>query len=243
VVRVTASNRSFGEDGADSVADERWLSATWPFVRAHLPAAPARVVELGCGPLGGFVPQMRLLGYEAIGVDPQAPEAPDYEQTEFERVAVTEPLDALVACVSLHHVADLDIVLDRITSVLTPGGTVVVVEWAHERFDEATARWCFDRLAAGEGGWLSHHRDRWRASGLSWDRYFQGWVSDERLHAGRDIVRSLRARFDTKIVGEGSYLFADLGDVNGDDEQAAIDAGVIQATGIRYVGRRRARPA
>jgi hypothetical protein len=50
----------------------------------------------------------------------------------------------------------------------------------------------------------------------------------------------LQARFDTKIVGEGSYLFADLGDVNGDDEQAAIDAGVIRATGIRYVGRRRA---
>jgi len=49
-------------------------------------------------------------------------------------------------------------------------------------------------------------------------------------------------RFDTKIVGEGSYLFADLGDVRGDDEQAAIDAGVIQATGIRYVGRRRTRP-
>jgi hypothetical protein len=65
-------------------------------------------------------------------------------------------------------------------------------------------------------------------------------VSDERLHAGRDIVRGLQARFDTKIVREGSYLFADLGDVSGDDEQAAIDAGVIQATGIRYVGRLRA---
>ena len=48
------------------MTDERWLSATWPFVRDHLPVLPARVVELGCGPLGGFVPRMRLLGFVPI---------------------------------------------------------------------------------------------------------------------------------------------------------------------------------
>src|SRR5262249_27360633 len=32
--------------------DERWLAAAWPFVCAALPAAPARVLEVGCGPLG-----------------------------------------------------------------------------------------------------------------------------------------------------------------------------------------------
>ena len=186
---------------------------------------------------------MRRLGYDAVGVDPKAPDAPEYMQTEFEHIDPSGPLDAVVACASLHHVADLDVVLDRISSVLNPDGTVVVVEWAYERFDESTARWCFDRLAVGDESWLSHHRDRWRASGLSWDQYLHGWLSDERLHAGRDIVRGLQARFDTEIVGESSYLFADLGDVTGDDEQAAIEAGVIQATGIRYIGRRPARPA
>lgn len=224
------------------MTDERWLAATWPFVREHLPPLPARVVELGCGPLGGFVPQMRLLGYDAVGVDPEAPDAAEYVQTEFELFDVDEPVDVFVACASLHHVADLGVVLDRITSVLDPDGSVVVVEWAHERFDEATARWCFDRLAVGDESWLSHHRDRWQESGQSWDQYFQGWVSHERLHAGRDIVRGLQTRFDTKIVGETSYLFADLGDVTSADEQAAVEAGVIQATGIRYVGQRRAQP-
>lgn len=186
---------------------------------------------------------MRVFGYEAVGIDPKAPDAREYQQTEFEHVDLTEPLDAVVACASLHHVADLDLVLDRISSVLKPDGSVVVVEWAYERFDEATASWCFDRLSDGDDSWLSHHRDRWRASGLSWDEYLNRWMSDERLHAGQDIVRGLQARFDTKIVAEGSYLFADLGEVTGDDEQAAIEAGVIQATGIRYVGRRRPRPA
>ena len=46
-------------------ADERWLAAMWPFVREHLPPAPARILELGCGPLGGFVPRMSALGTTA----------------------------------------------------------------------------------------------------------------------------------------------------------------------------------
>ena len=220
------------------MTDERWLSAMWPFVRDHLPTPPARVVELGCGPLGGFVPRMQVLGYDATGVDPEAPHGSAYLRTEFEHLDVAEPLNAVVACASLHHVADLDVVLDRIASVLNPDGTVVVVEWALERFDEATARWCFDRLTAGNESWLSHHRDRWQASGQSWDGYFEEWVSNERLHAGRDIVRGLQSRFDSKLVGEGSYLFADLDDVTADEEQAAVAAGAIQATGIRFVGRR-----
>ena len=45
--------------------DERWLAAAWPFVRGQLPAAPARVIELGCGPLGGFIPVLVSAGYDA----------------------------------------------------------------------------------------------------------------------------------------------------------------------------------
>ena len=87
--------------------DERWLAALWPFVRSWLPAAPAGVVEIGCGPLGGFVPMLRSAGYNATGVDPEAPQGPWYHQVEFERY---EPpsgaAHAVVACTSLHHVAE-----------------------------------------------------------------------------------------------------------------------------------------
>ena len=51
---------------------ERWLATLWPLVRTRLPAAPARVVEVGCGPLGGFVPMLRADGYDALGIDPPA---------------------------------------------------------------------------------------------------------------------------------------------------------------------------
>lgn len=150
--------------------EKRWLDAVWPFVRASMPAPPGRVLEIGCGPLGGFVPALRADGYAATGVDPRAPEEPGYHRLAFEEHRPTEPVEAIVACRALHHAADLDVLLDAVRDALVPGGTVVVVEWARERFDEPTARWCFARLSPPpvdtEPGWLHRHRDRWLSSGL-----------------------------------------------------------------------------
>jgi SAM-dependent methyltransferase len=116
--------------------DERWLAALWPFVRSWLPASPAAVVEIGCGPLGGLVPKLRSAGYAAAGVDPEAPEGPWYHRVEFERYEMPGPVQAIVACVSLHHVADLSEVLNLAGAALVAGGSLVAVEWARERFDE-----------------------------------------------------------------------------------------------------------
>ncbi len=223
--------------------DERWLATVWPFVRAELPSAPATVLEIGCGPLGGFVPALRRAGYDAVGVDPEAPEAPGYHGIEFEHYEPPQPVDGVVACTSLHHVADPDDVLDRVGAALVPDGALVVVEWAWERFDEATARWCFARLAppasAAEPGWLHRRRDEWAASGQPWDVYWRAWATEQGLHSGRELVRGLDARFDRRLCSYGPYFFADLPDTTEAHEQAAIDARQVQATGIRYAGRRR----
>jgi hypothetical protein len=221
--------------------DERWLATVWPFVRGWLPGPPAAVVEIGCGPLGGFVPMLRAAGYDASGVDPEAPEGPWYHRVEFERYAVPGPVAAVLACTSLHHVADVGEVLGLAGAALASGGTMVVVEWARERFDDATARWCFARLRApsDEHNWLRHRHDEWLSSGLPWERYFQGWAAAEGLHAGEDIVAELDARFDRQFLGFGPYFFADLDGVTEAGEQAAIDAGDIQANRIGYAGRRR----
>ncbi|MBA2772497.1 MAG: class I SAM-dependent methyltransferase [Nocardioidaceae bacterium] len=225
-------NDAAGATGRD------WLTSTWPFVHAHLPSVPAQVIEVGCGSSGGFVPALQSAGYQAIGVDPEAPEGPEYRRIEFERHDGVEPVDAVVACTSLHHVADLDEVVDRISSTLVPGGGLVVLEWAWERFDEATARWCFARIAATDvdHGWLSHHRDEWLASSAPWGSYLQGWAREHRLHSASDVIAALANRFDTQLLTPCAYLFPDLEDTSEADEQAATDAGVIQATGVRYVG-------
>lgn len=184
---------------------------------------------------------LRTAGYEAAGVDPEAPQGPWYCRVEFERYDVPQPADVIVACTSLHHVGDLGSVLDLVDAALVPGGLLVVVEWARERFDEATARWCFDRLPrpGTEPGWLHRRHAEWRDSGQPWDAYCRAWAAAEGLHAGRDIVRELGIRFDTGLITYEPYFFPDLAGITEADEQAAIDARLIQAGRIQYSGRQR----
>lgn len=215
---------------------EQWLAATWPFVRSHLPDASGRVLELGCGPLGGHVPSLRAGGYDAIGIDPEAPEGPHYQRTTFERAELPEQVEAVVASTSLHHVADPAVVIDRIAATLMSGGTLLVIEWAWERFDAQTAEWCFERLRPdSEEGWLHRRRDEWITSHDAWQAYVQSWAEREHLHRGDTLLRLLDERFERRLLAEGPYFFPDLPGTREAEEQAAIDAEDIRATRIEYV--------
>ncbi len=221
-------------------SDEKWLAAAWPFVSEHVPPAPATVLEVGCGPLGGFVPRLRSSGYDAVGVDPEAPLGPGFSGTRFEHYRAPAPVDLVVASLSLHHVGDLDEVIDRMARALRPGGTVLVLEWAWERFDERTAQWCFERLSTGEPepGWLHRRRQSWLESGKPWPTYMQDWATEDRIHPGHTVLEKLSARFRPTVATYGPYYFPDLDGVAAADEQAAIEAGAIQAARISFVGHR-----
>jgi SAM-dependent methyltransferase len=221
-------------------ADEIWLAATWPFVREQLPSPPARVVELGCGEAGGHIPALIAAGYDATGVDPEAPASPGYRAITFEEYQPGQSVDGVLASLSLHHVADLRGVLSQISGMLRPGGTLVVIEWGWDTLDEATARWCFGRQRpdGGEHGtWLGHLQAEWADSGRPWPEFCRGWAEGHGLHPLTAIQAALAGRFTTVHESRGPYYFPELAGVSPADEQAAIDAGPIRAGCLRYTGR------
>jgi len=177
-------------------------------------------------------------GYEAIGVDPKAPDKGHYRRVEFEQLEPSGDIDAVVASTSLHHVADPAAVIDRIGRTLAHGGSLVVVEWAWEEFDEPTAEWCFQRLGRDEG-WLHRRRDEWLASDETWDAYIRGWGQTEQLHAADTLLRLLEEHFEREQLTSGAYFFPDLAQTSEEDELAAIESGQIRATRVDYLGRRR----
>jgi SAM-dependent methyltransferase len=180
---------------------------------------------------------LRSSGYEALGVDPNAPDEMDYRRVEFEQVELARDADAVVASTSLHHVADPAEVIDRIASTLAGGGTLVVVEWDWEEFDEATADWCFQRLGPDEeAGWLHRRRDEWLASGQPWSAYVRQWAEEEQYHNAETLLRLLDARFLREQLARGPYFFPDLVRTTEEDEQLAIETGQIRATRVDYVG-------
>jgi SAM-dependent methyltransferase len=210
----------------------------WPIVQSYLPPPPATIVELGCGRLGGFVPMLLHSGYEALGVDPAAPERESYQRLEFERAELPRHVDSVIACTSLHHVAEPGLVLDKTAAALRGGGRLVVLEWDWEGFDEATARWCFERLDPGEpDGWVQRHLDGWAASGQPWDEYLREWTHDHGVLSVRQLLEDLDRRFERLVCERGPYCFQGLLCTSEAEELDAIGAGLIQAIRIDYVGR------
>lgn len=176
-------------------------------------------------------------GYEALGVDPEAPDDEHYRRVVFEQTELVQGVDAVVASASLHHVDDPAEVLDRIATTLAGGGTLVVIEWAWEEFDKATADWCFQRLGPAAGaGWLHRRRNEWVASGQSWSAYVRAWAEQEQLHSASTLLRLLDERFQRVHLARGPYFFPDLVGATEEDERVAIEAGQIRAMRVDYVG-------
>ena len=197
------------------------------------------MLELGCGTVGGHVPTLLAEGYDALGVDPEAPEGSQYRRVEFERLE-DPPVDvaAIVASTSLHHVADPGEVIDAIGRALAPGGRVVVIEWDWEAFDQPTAEWCFGRLGPDdEARWLHAHRDAWAASGVPWEEYLRGWAREHGIHPARELLALLSERFHVEPSILGPYFFADLDGTSEEEEASAIRAGTIRATRVEVIGR------
>jgi SAM-dependent methyltransferase len=189
-----------------------------------------------------MVPAALAAGYAAVGVDPHAPAGAAYRQVAFETYEPPSTVDAVVSVQALHHLTDLQAAVERMDGMLAPGAVVVIVEWAWERIDEATARWLFDRVPAeANSGWAGERRDSWRASGLPWPEYRDRWAQEHGLHSWKTLESALGNRFDTVLREDVPSLFGDVAEISEETERAAIAAGAISTTGVHWVGRRRAR--
>ena len=117
------------------------------FADAHLPAPPARVLEVGCG-RGELALGIARRGYDVVAIDPHAPEGDIFRAVTLEAFTDPDPFDAAVAVGSLHHIADLRRALDKVRELLAHGGRVLVREHAWERFHRPTAEWYAAKRAA-----------------------------------------------------------------------------------------------
>lgn len=207
-----------------------------------LPPPPGRVLDVGCGD-GWLVRELADRGYDAHGVDPEAP-VDDGRLTrsrleEFE----AEPFDAVVAVLPLHHVDDLERITSAIARLLRPLGSVVCVEFGWELIDDDAARWVLDRLPAetDEHNWLHQLcrplRERHdRGEPLQADELVGSWASEHGFHTSVEMLDALRRRFVEQRLEWGPYLYDDLA-IDADEERAAIEQERLAATSFRFVGR------
>jgi SAM-dependent methyltransferase len=195
------------------------------YARANLPAAPARVLEVGAGD-GALARALATAGYEVLAIDP-APAGADVRAASLHELA--EPaasFDAAVAITSLHHIEPLEASLGHLAQLLKPGGTLVVDEFDVAAFDERAAGW-----------WLAQRH----ALGAAEEMTADDLVGEHRahLHPLERIVVTLEPHFQVGIPLSGPYLYRwDLDVSVRPREEEAIARGEIPAVGARLLARR-----
>jgi hypothetical protein len=195
------------------------------FVFEHLPPAPCRVLEVGCGRHGGLVDELAAAGYDVLGVDPEAPEGPRFRRARFQEL--DGDWDAAVAGNVLHHVEPLDESLDRLAG-LAP--LLVVDEFASNRIDAAAQDWYEGqhRMLRAAGV-----EPRGLASVDEWRERHPG------LHPDDVLLGALRARWAEVALERGPWLYRWLGGPTSRElEETLIGAQAIPAIGYRWAGRR-----
>lgn len=228
------------EPSLEAESPDLWKQSVAVFVVGHLPEAPSRVLDVGCGE-GWLTRRLAERGYEVLGVDPKAPEDRLFRRMALEDFSHPQPFDAIVAILSLHHIPDLEAAVRKIGELLETGGRLVVLEFAWDRFDDATAGWCLDRLPPelDEENWLHRrcgelHRRLREGRPLQARDTFHQWAAEEGFRSSSDILGALRISFKERSFSWSPYLFPDLKGVTEGEEADAIESGAIQAVGFRF---------
>jgi len=194
------------------------------FVLSELPPTPARVLEVGCGTEGGVTPALAAAGYDVLGIDPRAPEGPLFRRVTLEEFE-PERYDAVVAARVLHHVADLEAALDKLSAAAP---LLILDEFAWERMDEPTIEWYEGQYRmlqlAGSTPPGPPDLDEWRRE-------------HDDLHPSDALRRAVDARYDERYFEWRPYLYRWLGGPAALAlEHLLVDSDLIRALGFRYAG-------
>jgi SAM-dependent methyltransferase len=188
-------------------------AAVLEFIPSELPRPPARVLEVGCGP-GELATTLAEAGYDVLAIDPDAPEGSLFRRTRIEDLDSTETFDAVIAQLSLHHVTDLAVALDKVAEVLSGEGRVVIDDFGWERLTEGAA----ESVGIRFDEWKDEH---------------------EHLHSAEAMLAALDERFDRRAFSWEPFLFREGRQVADEArERALIGEGRLPAIGFQYVGER-----
>jgi len=177
----------------------------------------ARVLDVGCGD-GALVERLAEAGFDAVGVDPNAPAAPRLVRERVEDATGIGRFDAACSVMALHH-ADLEPVLESIAGLLRAGGLVLVSEFSWDAYDERAAAWVAEHDTARDGSVAAWHDEH------------------EGLHPGGRVRSALDEAFERRSLTNRPYLAPMVSRPDLErGELAAIERGELPAIGWWYAG-------
>jgi SAM-dependent methyltransferase len=161
------------------------------------------ILDVGAG-RGRLARAMADRGHAVYAIEPD-PEAAEIARSRripvLEADAASNPpqlaelkFGLIVFGRSLHHIQDIDGAVALAARVRRPDSVVVLEEFAHDRADEATARWLFEGLAAEEraGRIRAGDPDEDAPPGNGLARWQHVFAHDPPLHGERAMMAALQ---------------------------------------------------
>lgn len=223
---------------------------TLAFLARYLPAAPARILEVGCG-RGEVAVALAGLGHQVDAIDldrdavtaARALGAPARQADFFAAGGAT--FDFVLFTRSLHHLAPLDRALDHARQLVAPGGLIAVEDFAVEAMDAVTAAWFYDLCALlGVGGALPSGHGSPADPCARWVAEHEHGPGEEPLHTGAAMAGALAERFALRATEHCPYLYRTIIQRSDDArlgaaflalEERRIASGHVRPIGLRMV--------
>lgn len=201
----------------------------WRLVAEALPAPPARVLDVGCGP-GALSLELARAGHDVTAIDPEPAAIELAERSARDagpgRLAYHEgdvttwgagdgSFDVVVTARVLHHVPEPAAALERIRRWLRPGGRLVCVDFLHDRFDRRDARWLAQVRGLLEAAGSYRRDGRLPAdpdaavARIEW-QWEQDHVVEHHLNGSADIEEPLGRLFPAHTRSWHPYLYWDV---------------------------------
>lgn len=240
---------------ADLAAEE-----TTAFVLTHLPDAPVRILDVGCG-TGEIARRLQKQGYEvvavdsseerveqarALGVDARVAAWPDFED---------EPFDVVLFSRSLHHIEPLKEAVEQAHKLLKPGGTVLVDDFAWADIDPATGEWFYGVVRLLDACGALHAEEGFTYDLAQSGGRFEFWQESRAghdFHTVEAMWDALGKHFDKVVDASSPRLYRHLRPALTDDdsgteimlrvremEERLGELGTVRWIGRQFVGRKR----
>lgn len=233
---------------------------TLAFLERFLPAAPARLLQVGAGD-GAVALALAGRGYAVAAIDeglsPQARTGSvEWVPAEFLHYEPEQPFDAVLFTGSLHALQPIGRALDRACDLLAPDGIVLAEELAFDRVNVHTARWFYDLESVLVAAEVIEPPDPAHAAER---RPLARWrlehTFDPPLASGHDMLAAARDRVELSAVEEAPQLYRHLAarvrngpqagpraervlEVVLDLERRLVRERDVAAAGLRFVGKR-----
>jgi SAM-dependent methyltransferase len=200
-------------------------------VSQFVPDRKLRILDVGCG-WGSVCLELARRGHNVLGLDMNPDNikianramnrdpnksrrgALSYRVADFSSWTSQDKYDLVLLSRVLHHFPRPVKTLAKVKDLLSPGGRIVCIEYAYDRFDRRSATWFYHiRRVLEQAGWFASKQrvsDDMRASVNKIMKEWQTHGRKHRLNRSTEMYKPLRELFREKHFSWKPYIFWDI---------------------------------